>query len=77
MPRYITNEGEIIEARDARHLVEKLRRQSYSKFATTADYMRDMAERMTLIDAKVHIDTRSPERFVSGLIDTGFLKIKG
>ena len=77
MPTYITNNGETFEARNAAHLVAQMRQQSYSQFATTADYMNDMAKRLVLLDIKAHIPTSSPEAFVRGLLKCGFLKMSG
>ena len=77
MTCYITSDGQTFEARDAVHLVNLMHQRSFGRFANAQAYMRDMAQRMKLIDIKAHIDTRNPERFVNGLIDCGFLKIKG
>lgn len=77
MTRYITNDGHTYEARDAAHLVNLMHQRSFGHFANARDYMRDMAERMQLIDIKAHIATTSPQAFVNGLIACGFLKIKG
>ena len=77
MTRYITSDGQMFEARNAADLVNEMHKRSYGQFDSAAAYMHDMGERMKLLDIKVHIDTRSPERFVNGLIKSGFLKIQG
>jgi hypothetical protein len=77
MTRYITSDGQTFEARDPVHLVNLMHQRSFGQFDfAQRPTCHDMGERMKLLDIKVHIDTRSPERYVNGLIKSGFLKIK-
>jgi len=77
MTHYITNEGEHIEARDARTLVRKLRESAHHHSNTDREFMVEVAERCKMQNADWIIPTDTVERFVDGLVTYGLVKPAG
>jgi len=74
MSKYLTREGDILEARSKKELVEKLR--SYTSFEQDTElnaYMRSYADRVKTIFGKT-IDTGSCDLFVTDLLKKKIIK---
>lgn len=71
MRTYHTNDGAVIEAKDARDVVRKLRAMSNTPEQNIQTFMEEVAERVLLQGNVIATDT--PAHFVAGLLSAGLL----
>lgn len=70
---FMTNDGQIIKSKNDRDLIHQLRDQSFTESANDKEFMADVAERIRMQTGSI-VSTDSPEEFVAGLLDSGFIK---
>lgn len=73
MKTYVTQDGELIEAKDSKALVTALRESAMFPVAGDAEFMRDVSDRIKASTGKV-VRTSSAAEFVADLVAAEFLK---
>jgi hypothetical protein len=71
---YETRDGLKVGGQSYREVAERLRRRSNSNSASLAEFMREVAGRMVVVDSRVRVRCDAPANFVEDLVAAGFLR---